>query len=137
MKRRVLIGIGVVILLVGLFSFFYERISEVQVTYLVPEGHEGCVSIHFNQEGRKALGIVDDEMIIEIPESGGLATSSSADIIIDLGWHPEKAYFIDDKGERIEEIGHEKISDAVMSDAGSANNERYSLSFDGKTDVCY
>lgn len=138
MSKRIPIGIGVAILFVGLFSYFYEETNDVQVTYLVPEGLEGCVSIHFNQQGKKALEIVNDELIIEIPESGGLPTSSSADILIDLGWHTKKAYVINNNGERIEEIDSEKFGNAVMSSTGySSSDERYSLSFDGKSDPCY
>lgn len=138
MKKRVLIGIGLGVLLMGLFSYFYEGFSDVQVTYLVPEGREGCVSIHFNQADKKALEIVDDELIIEIPEIGGLPTSSSAEIITDLGWHTEKAYLIDDKGKRIDEIDSEKFGNGMMSSTGfSSVDERYSLSFDGNSDSCY
>ncbi|WP_033542264.1 DUF6843 domain-containing protein [Planococcus sp. CAU13] len=138
MKKGIFIGIGIVLLLMaGLFSWLYEGKSDVQVTYLVPDDQTGCMSIHFNQADKEALVIVNDELIIEFPERGGLPTSSSADIILDLGWHSQKAFLIDDKGERIGEIDSGKIGEGSMSSTGfSSENARYSKSFDGRSSSC-
>lgn len=104
----------------------------------MPEGYKACASIYFNQEGEKPLEILDDELIIEIPENGALPTSSSSEIITDLGWHIEKVYFVDDKGVKTKEIDNEKFHNAVMSSTGfSSADEKYSMSFDGETDACY
>ena len=126
------------VILVGslVAGWFYTKTKDVEVTYLLPEGLEGCVSIHFFREGKPELEIVDDELLIPVPESGTVFTSSPSSVITNLGWHMEKAFYVNEKGERTQEIDPEKFANGAMISSDSPFSEKFILSFDGPSDLC-
>jgi hypothetical protein len=108
------IGIAVVVLIfLGVMYKLLVNQEGVDQTYLLPSGFEGCVVINYNVDGAKPLKIENNEIIYKVPKSGILYTSSP----FDFGWVNEKhsgayqlrAFYVDEKGEKIEELPQEKI----------------------------
>nr|WP_259547716.1 hypothetical protein [Heyndrickxia oleronia] len=111
---KIKIGIAVLVLIfLGVMYKFLVNQEGVDQTYLLPSGFEGCVVIHYNVDGAKPLKIENNEIVYKVPESGILYTSSPSD----FGWVNEKhsgayqlrAFYVDEKGEKIEELPQEKI----------------------------
>jgi hypothetical protein len=108
------IGIAVLVLIfLGVMYKFLVNQKGVDQTYLLPLGFEGCVVINYNVDGAKPLKIENNEIVYKVPKSGILYTSSP----FDFGWVNEKhsgayqlrAFYVDEKGEIIEELPQEKI----------------------------
>lgn len=111
---KINIGIaGVVLLLIGAMYTFLVDEKGVNQTYLLPNGFEGCVVIHYDVAGAKQLEIENNEIIYEVPNDGMIYTSSP----YDFGWvnekhsgaHQVRAFYVDENGERIEQLPQEKI----------------------------
>lgn len=134
---KVIVGIWSVILGISLVvGWFYMQTKDVQVTYLLPEELEGCVSVHFYRTGEKELDIEDGELLIRVPSSGTVFTSSPSTILTDLGWHEEKAFYVNEQGDRVQEIDSKKITSGVMSSTGSPSSEKFIRSFNGPNNLC-
>ncbi|MEN8698539.1 DUF6843 domain-containing protein [Bacillus infantis] len=108
------IGIAVLVLIFLVTAYRLIAIQEgVDQTYLLPSGFEGCVVINYNVKGARPLKINNNEIVYNVPKSGVLNTSSPSD----FGWINEqhsgayqlRAFYVDEKGERIEELDQEKI----------------------------
>jgi hypothetical protein len=108
------IGIAVLVLIfLGVMYKFLVIQEGVDQTYLLPSGFEGCVVINYNVDGAKPLKIENNEIVYKVPKSGILYTSSP----FDFGWVNEKhsgayqlrAFYVDEKGEKLEELPQEKI----------------------------
>lgn len=136
LKKKLLVVASVAILTGVLFWWVYEPTSDTQVVYLLPEGLEGCVSIYFNQPDQQLLTISNQELLIEIPENGIVSTSSSYKVIHDLGWHKEKAFYVDVSGKRIRKVAYADFSNGGLYSNNSPLFERFSLSFDGRAGNC-
>ncbi|HWO76548.1 MAG TPA: hypothetical protein VNM69_11735 [Bacillus sp. (in: firmicutes)] len=127
------------ILVVGLLYIRYNMThSDVTVVYHLPKGFDGCMYLLYNQPNEEPLKIDNKELIIEIPEDGIVATSSSSDVISGLGWHKVKAFYVNEKGERLEEIPHEKFTNGQTTIRNNdPQTEKFSISFDGRNGYCY
>lgn len=108
------IGIAVLILIfLGTMYRFIANQDGVDQTYLLPLGFEGCVVINYNVKGATPLKIENNEIVYKVPKTGVLYTSSPSD----FGWVNKKhsgayqlhAFYVDEKGEKIEELPQEKI----------------------------
>jgi hypothetical protein len=107
-------GIAVLVLILLVTVYRFIAIDEgVDQTYLLPSGFEGCVVINYNVKGAKPLKVDNNEIVYNVPKGGILNTSSPSD----FGWVNEqhsgayqlRAFYVDEKGERIEELPQEKI----------------------------
>ena len=108
------IGLAVLALFfIGVMYRFVVNQEGVDQTYLLPSEFEGCVVINYNVKGALPLKIENNEIIYKVPKSGIIDTSSPSD----FGWVNEKhsgayqlsAFYVDEKGEIIEELPQEKI----------------------------
>ncbi|MDX5475017.1 MAG: hypothetical protein LPK00_05715 [Bacillaceae bacterium] len=125
-----------------IFSFMFitnkKSYSDVTVIYQLPEDFDGgCVYVRYNQDNEKPLEIVNKELVIDVPENGRVMTSSSSDVMTKLGWHKVKAFYVNEKQERIEEIPNEKFMNGQHSSTdNNPLSETYSISFDGRNGHC-
>ncbi|WP_077617489.1 DUF6843 domain-containing protein [Litchfieldia sinesaloumensis] len=111
---KIKVGIAFLVLafLGGIYAFFFNQ-KGVDQTYLLPLDFEGCVVINYNVEGAEPLKIENNEIIYKIPKNGILYTSSP----FDFGWvndkhsgaYQSRAYYVDERGEILEELPQEKI----------------------------
>lgn len=126
------------IIVAGLLYMRYEIThSDVTVVYHLPKGFDGCMYLLYNQPNEEPLKIEDKELIIEIPEDGIVATSSSSDVISGLRWHKVKAFYVNEKGERLEEIPNEKFMNGSTSIRNNdPRTEKFSISFDARNSFC-
>ncbi|WP_077212529.1 DUF6843 domain-containing protein [Bacillus dakarensis] len=112
MKAKIGIAVVVLIFLGAMYNFIVNP-EGVDQTYLLPSGFEGCVVINYSVDGAKPLKIENNEIVYKVPKSGILNTSSP----FDFGWVNEKhsgayqlrAFYVNEKGEIIEELPQEKI----------------------------
>ena len=109
--KLMIVVIGLIILgMIYIFSFKQEGIDQ---TYLLPSGFEGCVVIHYNVKDAEPLYIENNQIVYEVPKNGIIHTSSP----YDFGWvndehsgaYQLRAFYVDDNGEILEELPHEKI----------------------------
>ncbi|RDW19651.1 DUF6843 domain-containing protein [Oceanobacillus chungangensis] len=113
---KTILGISYIIfiIIVGLlfWPFSYQQ-EGVDQTYLLPLGYEGCVVINYNVKGAQPFKIENNEIAYKFSQSGIINTSSPSD----FGWVNEdhsgayqlRAFYVDEKGEIIEELPEEKI----------------------------
>ncbi|MDZ5472944.1 hypothetical protein SM124_14595 [Bacillus sp. 31A1R] len=108
------IGIAVLVLLfLGIMYSLLVNQEGVDQTYLLPSGYEGCVVINYNVKGAPPLKIENNIITYKVPPNGIINTSSPSD----FGWVNEKhsgayqlrAFYVDEKGEILEELPQEKI----------------------------
>ncbi|QEY22610.1 hypothetical protein D0S48_19255 [Psychrobacillus sp. AK 1817] len=135
MARKLWILISIV-LMVGLVWWLSKPSNNTTVVYHLPEGFKGCINIYFNQPNEKELEIKDDTLLFIVPEHGNILTSSPSKFIIDLGWHKEKAFYIDKEGKIVNEINMD-FSGGVHTANGNPLSERMSRTFDPNQEHCY
>ncbi|MFJ7827785.1 DUF6843 domain-containing protein [Psychrobacillus sp. NPDC096623] len=110
--------------------------NDTTVVYHLPEGFKGCFNIYFNQPKEKELEIIDDILLLAVPENGSLLTSSPYKLVTDLGWHKEKAFYIDKDGKPVSEIN---MMDSNIGHTFNGNrlSERIMGTFDPNQEQCY
>ncbi|ANU27065.1 DUF6843 domain-containing protein [Planococcus versutus] len=131
MKKWILAGS--VILLVLTTWWVRRESQDNKIIYLVPNGQSGCHTILFNQPNGKSLELHKDVMVIAFDKGGNLRTSSST-ALTSFGGTTEAAYYVNEQGERLEEIEHENYLNASLTSNGT--KESYTLSFDGRENFC-
>lgn len=136
MARKLWILISIV-LMVGLVWWLSKPNNNTTVVYHLPEGFKGCINIYFNQPNEKELEIKDDALLFIVPEHGNILTSSPSKFIIDLGWHKEKAFYIDKEDKIVNEINIMDFSGGVHTANGNPLSERMSRTFDPNQEHCY
>lgn len=75
-------------------------------------------------------------MLFIVPEHGNILTSSPSKFIIDLGWHKEKAFYVDNEGKIVKEINMD-VSGGIHTANGNLFSERMSRTFDSNQEHCY
>ncbi len=76
---RIFFGIGMLILVIGLgvwFSTNSRNTAPRSFRFLIPEGYRGWVRVEFEVPGMPSLPTEAGQIVIEIPPSGTLRTSS-------------------------------------------------------------
>ncbi|WOV88505.1 hypothetical protein QWT69_05145 [Sporosarcina oncorhynchi] len=138
--KRIIWWLSLTLLIVAVFLYIsYEMAhSDVTVVYHLPAGFDGCMYLLYNQPNEEPLKIDDEEIIIKIPDDGIVSTSSSSDVISGLGWHKVKAFYVNKKGERLEEIPNEKFTNGSTSIRNNnPQTEKFSISFDTRNGFCH
>lgn len=130
-KKFLLISIIFIVVLV-IFTWINKPVTDVSEVYLIPEEYQGCVWIYYNQPKAKPLVIENKEIIYQIPENGILNTSSPSDFG-NLGWHDVKAFYVNDQGQRVQEVPHEDYKLGGSYSNGSPLSERFWVKF--KTNI--
>lgn len=123
------------VLTVILIWWISKPSNETTVVYHLPEDFKGCFNIYFNQPKEKELEIIDDILLLVVPEQGIVLTSSSSKFITDLGWHKEKAFYIDKDGKPVREINMMEFNVGALT--GSHLSERMIGTFDTNQEQCY
>lgn len=125
-----------IVLMVGLVWWLSKPSNNTTVVYHLPEGFKGFINIYFNQPNEKEVEIKDDTLLFIVPEHGNNLTSSPSKFIIDLGWHKEKAFYIDNEGKIVKEINMD-VSGGIHTVNGNLLSERMSRTFDSNQEHCY
>jgi hypothetical protein len=131
-KIWLLISLVLTVLLIWWIS---KPNNDTTVVYHLPEGFNGCFNIYFNQPKEKELEIIDDVLLLEVPENGRILTSSPSKFITDLGWHKEKAFYIDNDGKPVSEINMMEFNVGGLT--GNGLSERMIGTFDPNQEHCY
>ena len=79
------------------------------------------------------MKIADDTLLFVVPKTGDILTSSPYKFMTDLGWHKEKAYYVDKNGKPIAEIF------PIGGYTSNVNplSERMTRTFDSNQELCY
>lgn len=109
--------------------------NDTSVIYHLPEGFKGCFNIYFNQLKEKELEIIDDALLLVVPKNGNILTSSPSEFITDLGWHKNKAFYIDKDGKSVSEINIMEFNVGGLT--GNGLSERMIGTFDPNQEHCY
>lgn len=115
--------------------WWISKPNDNTVVYHLPKGFNGCFNIYFNQPKEKELEIIDDVLLLEVPENGSILTSSTSKFITDLGWHKEKAFYIDNDGKPVSEINMMEFKVGGLT--GNGLSERMIGTFDPNQEDCY
>lgn len=134
MGKKICILISIV--LTGILIWWISKPNNnTTIVYHLPEGFNGCFNIYFNQPKEKELEIIDDVLLFKIPENGSIQTSSPSKFITDLGWHKEKAFYIDNDGKSVSEINMMEFNVGGLT--GNGLSERMIGTFDPNQEHCY
>ena len=134
MKKNIciLISIGLTVILIWWIS---KPNNDTTIVYHLPEGFKGCIDVYFNQPNKKELEIKDDTLLFIVPKNGSISTSSSYDLIMDLGWHKVKAFYVNEDGKPVSEINTNDFYN--VSNTTNGNFERMMTTFDPNQEQCY
>jgi len=72
-----------------------------------------------------------------VPEHGSISTSSSYNLILDLGWHKVKAFYVDKDGKPVSEINTNDFYNGSYTMNGNRLSERMMTTFDPNQENCY
>lgn len=78
-SARIFIGVATLLLLIGLaarFSISIQTSAPASVQFLIPEDYSGWVRVEFEVAGTPALPREDGRLVLKVPSSGLLRTSS-------------------------------------------------------------
>ncbi|WP_394190103.1 DUF6843 domain-containing protein [Paenisporosarcina quisquiliarum] len=134
MTKNICILISIVLSLI-LIWWLIKPNNDTTIVYHLPKGFKGCIDIYFNEPNKKELEIIDDTLLLIVPENGSISTSSSYDLIMDLGWYKIKAFYIDNDGKRVSEINTNDFYN--VSSTTNGNSERMMITFDSNQEHCY
>lgn len=115
MKTKIGLAVLALFFIGVIYSFVANEAGDqgVDKIYLLPSKFEGCVVINYNVEGALPLKTENNEIIYNVPENGIIETSSPSNTgwvnEEGSGWHKIRAFYVDEKGEIIEELPQEKI----------------------------
>lgn len=132
-KKWLLLSIVLIVILIWWIS---KPSHETTVVYHLPEGFKGCFNLYFNQPKEKELEIIDDSLLLTVPENGNILTSSPSKFITDLGWHKSKAFYIDKDGKPVSEINMMEFNSGLTGN-GNPLSERMKGTFDPNQEHCY
>ncbi len=96
---RIFIGLATVVLLLGVvarFSLSVQTSAPRSVRFLIPEAYSGWVRIEFEVAGAPALPVEGGQLVLRIPPSGLVQTSSAEQ----YGWVKENYAFYSNSGLR-------------------------------------
>ncbi|MCM3638963.1 hypothetical protein M3152_14765 [Sporosarcina luteola] len=125
------------VLTVAFVWWISKPTNDTTIVYHLPEGFKGCVNIYFNQPNEKELEIVDDTLLFVVPKQGDILTSSTYKFITDLGWHKEKAFYVDKDGKPVNEINTTEFPIGGYISNGNPLSERIIRTFDPSQEQCY
>jgi hypothetical protein len=119
MRKKVWITIGGIVIFT-VFLWWLIRNSPLNEAFYVPEGFEGCVNVVYNIVGTPVLEVEDHTIQYHLDEDGVLMTYSPPD----FGWegkessglHTTTYYYVDTKGEILEEIPLEEIGQGTLGE---------------------
>ncbi|GGA24574.1 DUF6843 domain-containing protein [Psychrobacillus lasiicapitis] len=123
--------------MVGIVWWISKPNTETTIVYHLLEGFKGCINVNFNQPNEKELEIVNDTLLFVVSEHGDILTSSPYTFITDLGWHKEKAYYVDKDGKPINEINITEFPIGGYTSNGNLLSERMTRTFDPNQEQCY
>lgn len=72
-----------------------------------------------------------------MPKHGDILTSSPYKFITDLGWHKEKALYVDKDGKPVNEINITELLIGGYTSNGNPLSERMTRTFDPNQEQCY
>ncbi len=111
---RIFVGIATLLLLIGMGAWFRTNAPNNDITkgaprswrFLIPEGYTGWVHVEFEIPGAPALPAEDGQIVLKIPPSGTLKTSSPEQ----YGWARDNYFYYSNNGVRpISDSGPEKL----------------------------
>lgn len=133
-KMWILISLVLAVVLVWWIS---KPNNDTTVVYHLPEGFKGCINIYFNQPNEKKLEIIDNTLLFVVPEHGNILTSSPYKFITNLGWHHEKAFYVDKDGNPVNEINMTEFPNGFSTSNGNPLSQRMVRTFDPNQKQCY
>lgn len=136
MGKKICILISVVLTAI-LIWWISKPNNDTTIVYHLPEGFKGCIDVYFNQPNKKELEIKDDTLLLIVPEQGSISTSSSYNLILDLGWHKVKAIYVNKDGKPVSEINIRDFYNASYTMNGNRLSERMMTTFDPNQEQCY
>lgn len=125
------------VLTVILIWWISKPSNDTTVVYHLPEGFKGCINIYFNQLNEKEFKIIDNTLLLIVPEHGSISTSSSHKFFMDLGWYKEKAFYVDEDGKPVSEIKTREFPIGGHTSNGNPLSERMMRTFDPNKEQCY
>lgn len=136
MGKKICILISIV--LTGILIWWVSKPNNnTTIVYHLPEGFKGCIDVYFNQPNKKELEIKNDTLLLIVPEHGSISTSSSYNLILDLGWHKVKAFYVDKDGKPVSEINTNDFYNGSYTMNGNRLSERMMTTFDPNQENCY
>ncbi|MDU9693828.1 hypothetical protein O0Q50_21860 [Priestia aryabhattai] len=127
MKKTLIIVSAIVLALVAIYFFFFREVRGTDETFLIPEGTTGCFGIYYDQKDSKPLTKTNNKIIYKFPQNGKLMTSSPQNFgwarMDDSGWHDATFYYVNNKGEKIKKISHEKIGYEYTSEYSDSSGD--------------
>lgn len=136
MGKKIWIVISIVLTII-LIWWINKPSNVTTVVYHLPEGFKGCINIYFNQPNEKELAIINDTLLFVVTEHGNFLTSSPSKFIVELGWHKEKAFYVDKDGQPTSEINIKEFPKGGQYSNGNPLSERLNRTFDSNKEQCY
>lgn len=125
-----------IVLMVGLVWWLSKPSNNTTVFIIYLKGSKDVLTFISINLMRKSWKLKTITLLFIVPEHGNILTSSPSKFIIDLGWHKEKAFYIDNEGKIVKEINMD-VSGGIHTANGNLLSERMSRTFDSNQEHCY
>lgn len=108
-------------LIVGLSTWWIKTNTRRAEKYIIPPGYVGWIRVKYSSAGAPPLPLEDGYLLLVIPKSGVLKTSSP----MGDGWGTDEYYQLDKQGKRIPLDTSNKEEQQPAIRGGSTNGSQY------------